>query len=204
MSLPLELLRTSLFPYLAPADRLYLDRAAHADAADALRRAFLARYPERILSALGGVDRCVTYGFVRGTPEMVGGTDYIDSVHLSTLPDARHPVYFGVDNYRRPFAILRYWYARASANAGSKAVTTATAAKPPKPPKEVVVTLFQRYTDGASWCFGTCYPHACVPGNTYVNDEELTNVQRLLAGEHMEIGWRDDSRRIWTGEKGGG
>ena len=160
------------------------------------------------MSALGGVDRCVTYGFVRGTPAMVGGTDYIDSVHLTTLPDARHPVYFGVDNYRRPFAILRYWYARASANAGSKAVTTATAAKPPAPPpappKEVVVTLFQRYTDGASWCFGTCYPHACVPGKTCVTDVELTNVRRLLAGGRVGIGWRDDdSRVIWTGEKGG-
>lgn len=193
------------FDYLPPRNSLYIDKARTAIASETLRRAFVARwYPPHILDVLGGIDKCVRdYTFFKGTRSIIGGTDYIDRVRLCDLPKPRASVYLAVDPYRRPMAVLRYWCVAAPTSTpihdtdsdednDFPETITARQYRRAEIPHEVVVTLFQRYTDSTrTWCFGTCYGLERMPGDTYARAEALTKVKRMLAGETVTVGYED-------------
>jgi len=202
--IPTHVLQTHLLPFLLPAGRLYINKETTAYASTTLRRSFvLAHYPSRILKALGGIDRCVkTYGFITGYRDMVGPTDYLDQVCLEDLPDTYYPVYFGIDCFRRPFAILQYWCQRVDKESEEDTKSTISINNPPcrvGRPDQVVVTMFQRYSlprifsinqmNCSTWCFGTCYSSKCMLGDTCVNDAALEKVQQLIHSEQGVVGY---------------
>ena len=200
--IPVTIIQNYLLPFLLPTDRLYINKATNIDATIALRRAFvLTHFPQPILKTLGGIDQCVNnYGFIKGTRDMVGGTDYIDCVCVEDLPNTDFSVYLGIDCFYRPFAIMRYWVHQIDQNDSETEQSeteqkepTITTSKPVKQPKQVVVTMFQRYTETSSylqaalasnsmttWCFGTCYNFGCMPGDTCVNNTALEKSSTII------------------------
>jgi hypothetical protein len=197
--------------YMSPHDRLYINRTHSQNAQHNIREAFVLRwFPDHIIDVLGGVKKCVEeYCFFKGTRKIVGGTDYIDRVRICDLPTFKRTanippsVYLSVDGFQRPFAVLRYWCQTAK-----DAVVESSSdedesnncfptyvrerRKHAQTPHEVVVTLFQRYTDSTrTWCFGTCYGLERMPGDSHARPEALAKVKRLLEGVPVKVGYND-------------
>ena len=200
-----DIIQHHILSFLPPKNRLYINKATNKNATIALKRDFVrAYYPHVILKALGGIDRCVNnYRFIKSLPQMVGGTDYIDGVRIVDLPDTDSNVYLGIDNFRRPFAILRYWVGPTDEYDTDGDYET----EPYKPlvaPKQVVVSMFQRYTSSSpylhavlsanymtTWCLGTCYSSRYMPGDNCVSEETLEKIGKLLNGQRIILkGWR--------------
>lgn len=141
-----------------------------------------------------------------GTPQMIGGTDYIDQVGVEDLPDEDNNVYLGIDRYNRPFAIIRYWVGPTDDYDMDGDYETGRH-KPLLSPKQVVVTLFQRYTVSSpylhavlsanymtTWCLGSSYSSRYIPGDTQVNHKTLEKIGQLLNSQRVILkGWRSQA-----------
>ena len=165
--LPLDVVRNHLLVFLDPSIGMYVEKRGRHGHIHALKVQYLRRwFHSDILEALGGEVKCALfYKFFQATEEMTGGTSYIDRLRPGDLPGL-YPVYFAVDMYKRPFVALRYYAHREGASN-----------------REVVCTLFQRYTnDKGLWCFGTRYDMSVCPcaGRTVVSSDALKDVHALL------------------------
>lgn len=184
--MPLQVVRRVLLPYLPASARLAVDRAEAERAARELRERFVrAHFPERVVAVMGGVERCVRdHAMVDGCEAWVGNTAYIDRIRVEDLDAvdrrSRRPrpacAYLGRDSYQRAFVAMRYWTRRAYVER--------------EPAKEVVATLFQRYTGEAAgcWSLGTRYGLERLPGDNCVAADTCERMRRLLAGETVWVG----------------
>ena len=182
---PRQVLRQVLLPYLPARARLLVDRAEAERAKRELREMFVrAHLPERVVLALGGVERCVCdHVMIDGREEWIGNTSYIDRIRVEDLDMVDTQLrrwrpacaYLGRDSYQRAFVAMRYWTRRVYVER--------------EPAKEVVTTLFQRYTDEARcWSLGTCYGMERMPGDNCVAADSYERVRRLMAGETVRVG----------------
>ena len=143
-------------------------------------------FPERLISSLPQ--------FYPIHPHHVGATDYIDRVRAT---DMTHPIMIGCDQYNRPYISIMYHCNESTYKNWNddecnwKNNTT-------------VLTCFQRYSNGSTWCkagSGTYSTYPLLYGtNTYLNSDEkpllVKNILRLLCNEKIEVrfprGWNDE------------
>ena len=210
--IPEEVLQAHILSFLPPTNCLYINKSTTIIASAVVKRLFvLTHYPDDILRSLGGIDTCVnSYCFIDGPTQIVGG---IDTVCIDDLPDTKNHVYLGIDRLDRPFAILKYWVGPTRVSLPNLFLPNEYEPISDTPceqlvyPKQVVVTMFQRYVivdpfsrwmrSGATmstWMMGSYYSSRYMPGDTDINGTTLEIFGKLLQGQPILLnGWRRDS-----------
>ena len=190
--------------YMIPKELLYVNQQYTQNAKVSIRRSFLQRwFPDDIVNALGGLDKCVhDYLFFTAKTNIIGPRQRLDRLRLCDLPQhsiSTFPVYLSVDMHQRPFVVLRYWCQTAthaepntdSEDDASELTSLASVRirrKHTQAPHEVAVTLYQQKPhDPASWRFGTCYGYYRMPGDV-VSTDSLNKVKVLVQGEPVYVG----------------
>lgn len=127
-------------------------------------------FPEDIIDMIGK-NRFLYAKEVKWNPGWLGGTSYIDSMRPKDFKDDPNSIYYGIDDYNRPFIFLK---TRVTKKSGTS--------------KETMISIFQRYSDAITFAVvdNTASGEILLQNDMRINDELSLRIQTFLEIHHIE------------------